>query len=92
LSEASAKRECNIAHDSWRAIGASGEARRPIIRRTTSIAPPYPPPYWFSNPRLFTDFELKCEGTPTIVFFENGKAGIKIGPLEVPVTTDGELV
>jgi len=29
---------------------------------------------------------------PTIVFFENGKAGLKIGPLEAPVTTDGELL
>jgi hypothetical protein len=35
------------------------------------------------------EFELKCEGLPTIVFSTDGKAGLKIGPLEVSVSAHG---
>jgi hypothetical protein len=36
------------------------------------------------------EFELKCEGLPTIVFSTDGKAGSKIGPVQVSVSTHRE--
>jgi hypothetical protein len=35
------------------------------------------------------EFELKCEGLPPIVFSTDGKAGLKIGPLEVSLSVGG---
>jgi hypothetical protein len=35
------------------------------------------------------EFELKCEGLPPIVFSTDGKAGLKIGPLEISLSVGG---
>jgi|SRR5580700_2999287 hypothetical protein len=37
---------------------------------------------------LSAEFEFKCEGLPTFVFSTDGKAGLKIGPLEVSVSAN----
>jgi hypothetical protein len=36
------------------------------------------------------EFEVKCEGLPTIVVSTDGKAGLKLGPLEVSISAGGE--
>jgi hypothetical protein len=32
------------------------------------------------------EFEVKCDGLPTIVVSTDGKAGLKLGPLEVSIS------
>ena len=36
------------------------------------------------------EFELKCKGLPTVTFSTDGKAGLKIGPVEVSYSANGE--
>jgi hypothetical protein len=36
------------------------------------------------------EFELKCKGLPTVIFSTDGKAGLKIGPVEVSLSANGE--
>jgi hypothetical protein len=36
------------------------------------------------------EFEVKCEGLPTIVISTDGKAGLKLGPLEVSISAGKE--
>lgn len=38
------------------------------------------------GPDLVAEFELKCEGFPTIIVSTEAKAGFKVGPLEVSVS------
>jgi hypothetical protein len=35
------------------------------------------------------EFELKCEGLPPIIVSTDGKAGLKVGPLEVSISAGG---
>jgi hypothetical protein len=43
-----------------------------------------------ANGKSSMEFELKCEGMPPILVSTEGKAGLKIGPLEVSLSAGGD--